>query len=855
MIACIIPPVDMTARASTSGYEIVSYARQYIGCQYKLGATGPKVFDCAGFVSYVYKHFGVDLPKNASAYFYNPTKYGTVVGKGSIANAQMGDVIAWEGHVAIYTEGDYCVEALGTKYGVCESVRVNRHTNGMNYKVIRINGVKTVSDPKISLLSNTASGVEIKWGKVTNAENYRVFRLTSDGKWKKLADTTSTSYVDKKVEDGKTYTYTVRCVSKDGETYKSGYDDVGKSIKFLSAPTLKSVSNTETGVKISWGKVSGAAKYRIFYKAKGSGGWTKIADTDSTSYIWTKAESSTKYTFTVRCVSGDGKSYTSGFDSKGKSITYIAAPKVSSVSRTNSGFEIKWGKVTGAAKYRVFRSINGGAWEKVTDTTSTSCVDTDIQNGKKYTYVVRCVSKDGKKYSSAYIASGKSIKGTATPKISSVTNTAKGIQLSWDKVSGAEQYRVYYKTSSDGWKKICDTASSSYTWTGAQSGTKYKFTVRCLASDEKTFTSGYDTVGTSIDYIATPKLTSIYADGDGTTVKWEKVNGAENYKVLRKTADGSWEKIANTTSTGYTDNTAKLKSNYYYTVRCLSEDGKTYVSSYNGTGIMAVAEPKISSVSKESTGISISWSRVSGAEKYRVLYKANGESSWHKVVDTDATSYVWTKAKSDTTYTFTVRCISDDGTAYTSTFDNTGKSIKYIAAPKLKSVSNTETGVEIKWGKVNGAEKYRIFYKTGTGNWKRLDDTSSNSYVWKNAKSGTKYSFTVRCISKDGKSYTSAYDDTGKSVTYIAAPKNISLSKTFLGVKISWSKVAGAENYKVFRKTGDGNWKLVGTTTSTSFADNTAKWGNKYTYTVRCVSKDGKTYTSSFDSKGKTIKR
>ena len=49
---------------------------------------------------------------------------------------------------------------------------------------------------------------------------------------------------------------------------------------------------------------------------------------------------------------------------------------------------------------------------------------------------------------------------------------------------------------------------------------------------------------------------------------------------------------------------------------------------------------------------------------------------------------------------------------------------------------------------------------------RRIADTTSTSYTWKKAKSGTKYSFTVRCVNKTGKSYTSAYDTTGKSFTY-----------------------------------------------------------------------------------------
>lgn len=764
MFACLIPPVDMTAQAATSGYEIVTYARQYIGYPYKLGTTGPKSFDCAGFVHYVFKHFGVDLPTNASAYFYNPTKYGTLVGKGSIENAQMGDVIAWEGHVAIYTEGGYCVEALGTKYGVCETVRVNRHSNGMNYKVIRIKGVVSVGTPKISSLQSTNSGVEIKWNKVTNAEKYRILRKTSDGKWKKLTDTTSASYVDTTAKVGTKYSYTVVCINKKTENYASEYDTKGKSITRYANPKLSSVTDTAAGIKIKWDKSSGAAKYRVFYKTD-SGGWKKIADTTSSSYVWTGAKSGSKYTFTVRCVSSDGKTYTSGYNSKGLSLTYIAPPKLKSVSVENSGTVIQWDKVKGAEKYRVFYKTGSGDWTKIADTTGTSYTWTKAEYGKEYTFTVRCLSKNGKTYVSRYDTKGKSLKIVKTPELSAISNVASGVKISWEKVSGAKKYRVFYReTGASGWTKIDDTTSTSFTWKAADSGKDYTFTVRCISNDEKTYASGYDTVGLKLTHIAAPIMTSVTADAEKTAIKWNEVNGAENYRVFSKTGESGWTKVADTDKTSYKVEGVALGDDYTFTVRCISSDGKN-VSGYNSTGLKALAEPKISSLSKTEKGISVSWSKVSGAEKYRVFAKTE-TGNWKNLGDTASNSFTWTGAKSGTKYTFTVRCISKDGNAYTSGYDSKGKSITYIAAPKISSLSKNSSGIEVKWGKVNGAEKYRVFYKAdGENTWHKAGDTTSTNYTWKGGKKGTKYTFTVRCISKDGKTFTSAYDTKGKSIT------------------------------------------------------------------------------------------
>lgn len=41
--------------------QVIAYARSFTGTPYKLGASGPKQFDCSNFTSYVFKHFGYTI--------------------------------------------------------------------------------------------------------------------------------------------------------------------------------------------------------------------------------------------------------------------------------------------------------------------------------------------------------------------------------------------------------------------------------------------------------------------------------------------------------------------------------------------------------------------------------------------------------------------------------------------------------------------------------------------------------------------------------------------------------------------------------------------------------------------------
>ena len=363
------------------------------------------------------------------------------------------------------------------------------------------------------------------------------------------------------------------------------------------------------------------------------------------------------------------------------------------------------------------------------------------------------------------------------PVLTSAVITSSGIQIKWNAVSGAAKYRIYYKTGSGSWTTLVDTTATSYTWGSAQGSTVYTFTVRTITSNGKAFTGAYDTTGLSVNYtLTTPKLDSVTSATNGVTVTWSPVANASKYRIFYKTGSGSWAKLVDTASTSYTWTGAKYGTAYTFTVRCLSPDAKSYLSAFDSTGLSIthyLSTPKLNSVTNTTNGVIVKWDAVSGAAKYRVFYKT-GSGGWTKLVDTTATSYTWTGAKSGTTYSFTVRCINSAGTGYTSAHDTTGMSITYkpvtLDTPKLSSVTNTADGVSIRWDAVSGAVKYRIFYKTGTGGWTKLVDTTSTGYTWTGAKSGTTYTFTVRCINSAGTAYTSDFDTTGMSITYTASP-------------------------------------------------------------------------------------
>lgn len=118
--------------SSTKGAEVVSYAMSLIGKPYVYGGSTPSGFDCSGFTSYVYKHFGVSINRTAAAQSSN----GKSVSRSEL---QPGDLIMFckpINHVGIYIGNGKIVHAANPSRGVTTDTILSGYYN-TNYNCAR----------------------------------------------------------------------------------------------------------------------------------------------------------------------------------------------------------------------------------------------------------------------------------------------------------------------------------------------------------------------------------------------------------------------------------------------------------------------------------------------------------------------------------------------------------------------------------------------------------------------------------------------------------------------------------------------------------------------------------------------
>ena len=95
-----------------SSSQVANYAYNFLGRPYVYGANGPNAFDCSGFTSYVYRHFGVSLTRTASSQF----SAGSAVSRNNLAPGDLVffNTVGYLGHVGLYIGGGDFIHAASS---------------------------------------------------------------------------------------------------------------------------------------------------------------------------------------------------------------------------------------------------------------------------------------------------------------------------------------------------------------------------------------------------------------------------------------------------------------------------------------------------------------------------------------------------------------------------------------------------------------------------------------------------------------------------------------------------------------------------------------------------------------------
>ncbi len=384
----------------------------------------------------------------------------------------------------------------------------------------------------------------------------------------------------------------------------------------LDSPTIESLENVTDGVMIRWKAVDGAENYAV-YSRTGNGSWASKGKTQNNYFVDTAVNGGKTYEYKVRCVSDSGI-FLSPNTEQTPSVTYIAAPSVTSLSNALDGITVKFTLRTGATDYLIYRRDASQAERFVGVAESSSFTDTTVRSGVAYSYAVKAVSASNAAGSalSAY-SDGK--KFLSAPTVTNRVNKAAGVSIGWDAVPGAEYYCVLRKTETGSWTRKAVTTDTSYLDTAVTGGKRYQYKVRCSTSSGNTYLSANPTDYSDGTFLTTPKVSSLTNTDEGVQVKWNKVSAADEYVIYRRlSTKTTWVQKATLSAEQNTwlDTNTFNGSTYIYSVRAVSNTGNQSSRYTGGLSIMFLKSPEIKTISNLSTGVKMTWNSVKGAQAH-----------------------------------------------------------------------------------------------------------------------------------------------------------------------------------------------------------------------------------------------
>ncbi|MDE6231877.1 MAG: fibronectin type III domain-containing protein [Lachnospiraceae bacterium] len=561
----------------------------------------------------------------------------------------------------------------------------------------------------------------------------------------------------------------------------------------LSKPTnVKAYNPKPDTILVKWDKVSGADGYYVYYSTNSSNGFRIINVEKTNSVVITGLTSRTNYYFKV-------KSYNNIGVISENSATVSARSSTFGIDVSYHNGDIDWNRVKSNIDYAILRVGYGN--------------NLDSQDDKKWFYNANECQRLGIPFG-VYIYSYAMNTAEAESEADHVLRLINGYKLT---------YPVYYDLE--------DARTTGLLSAQEKGNLAQAFCSRIQGAGYK--------VGI---YANTYWFTNLLTDSRFSA--WEKWVAQYNSECTYKGTYKMWQ----FSSDGYVDGVnGRVDVNYKLTGTNQDLSNKHWMDVRSQSiELLSPQNVKVEATSSNST--KVTWSNVTGATRYIVYRRREGDSKFSRVAVTIGAEFHDTNLIDGSTYYYKICSYTgDDKVAYFSQFSSQKKVDLYIEMPKnIKAQQLSKSSIKLSWTAVSNATGYNIYrYDPAIRKYKKIATSKKNSYVdTNNVQTGIVYKYRLAATKKTSIGTVSSKITEEKSG--IAGPAKVSGfvsdNKQSGVIKLTWNKTAGAHQYEIYvSETKNGKYKRmhVADSKKVSYTTNNLERGKRYYFKIRSVRTEG----------------
>jgi fibronectin type 3 domain-containing protein len=436
--------------------------------------------------------------------------------------------------------------------------------------------------------------IQIFWSSVALANGYNVYRTTRGNAWVKLNSSplpnTQTSYIDNAVVNDVNYYYAVAAVGTAGESVWSAVlSDIAHVRQPLPPPATPTVHTGDAAATLTWPAVPGASYYGVYTAAISGGPYALYDYAYYNAYTLASLGNGTPL-YVVITSREQSAQLVSGYSAQATVIPVagtLKQPAFSTVLAEREGAFVSWQNLANATGYHLYRALYNGnattaqAWSLIATPATNTFQDTGVNDQSTYTYAVAGVNGSEGPWTFYYSpVSPNDLEPLPPGNITALAGN-NNVTLTWDAVTGATRYYIYYSATPGGPYNPYTYADNNpaYTIPGTN-GTPAYFVVTTYNG---TLNGGYSqevSATPSANLATTPGASATKVTG-GIKVTWNAPTGAAGYLVYRFTPGAArWSLLTQTQALTLTDTTVVSGVNYQYAV-----------APTNGSGVGAWSYP------------------------------------------------------------------------------------------------------------------------------------------------------------------------------------------------------------------------------------------------------------------------